>query len=91
MVVVVGPLTPEIVTVVAAPIPSFCAFLIINAVRIATIELSMVVAIIISSRRVVGLLTSPEIFSDQFLRVIDICVVLGVSEELGDCGRPFMK
>jgi hypothetical protein len=91
MVVVAGPLTLEIIMVVAAPVPSFSVFSIISVVRIATIESPTVVTIIISSRRVVGLLASPDVFSNQFLRVIGVSVILGSSEELTDRGRPFMK
>ena len=65
MVIITGPLTPKIVTVVAAPIRSFPTYSVVIAARIATIESPMVVTIVISSRRVVGLLPSSDVFSDQ--------------------------
>ena len=91
MVVVAGPLTPKVVTVVAAPIPSFPPFLVVVAARIATVEYPTVAAVLIPSRRVVKLLASSNILSDQFFRVIGVGVVLGGSEKLGDRGRPFTK
>ena len=91
MVILAGPLTPEVVTVVVASIPSFPPFLVVVVVRIATVEPPMVVTVVVSSRRVVGLLASSDVFSDQFFYVITISVVLGHSEKLSDHGRPFTE
>jgi len=91
MVVIVGPLTPKVVMVVTAPIPSFPPFLVVIAARITTIESPIVVMVVISSRRVVGLLASSNVFSDQFFRVMGVGIVLGGSEKLGNRGRPFTK
>jgi hypothetical protein len=49
VVIVVGPLTPKIIMVAAAPVPSFFVFSIINVARIVTIELPQLSQL--SSRR----------------------------------------
>jgi len=64
MVVLVGPLTLEVITVVAAPIPSFPPFSVVVAMRIAIVESPMAVAVVVSSTGVVGLLASSDVLSD---------------------------
>ena len=64
MVVLMGPLTPEVITVVAASIASFPPFSVVVAAGIVTVESPTVVTIVVLSRRVVELLASPNIFSN---------------------------
>ena len=91
MVVVTGPFTPEFITVVTAPVPPLSEVPIIVAARIAAVKPPAAVTIIISSGRLVILLTSSDVFPDQFLRVIGVGVIFGSSEELGDRAQPLTK
>ena len=91
MIVVMGSFTPKFIMVVAAPVPSFSEVAIIIAVRTAIVKLPEVVAIVVSLRRLVVLLTPSNVFSDQLLRIIGVGVFFGSSEELDNCARPLMK
>ena len=91
LVIVTRSLTPEFITVVAAPVPPLSEVSIVVASRIVTVKPSVVVAIAISSGRLVVLLTSSDVFSNQFLCIIDVGVIFGSSMELDDRARPLMK
>ena len=90
-VIVTGSFTPEFITVAAAPVPPFSEVPIIIAVGIVTVKQPTIVTIIILLGRLVVLLASSDIFSNQFLHVICIDVIFGSSEELGDRARPLTK
>ena len=68
-VVVARSFTPEIVTVVAAPITPFLVVAIIVAPKAAIVETSAVVLGVISSRRLLVLLGSSNVFSDELFYV----------------------
>jgi hypothetical protein len=91
MVVVTRSFTLEFIKVVAAPVTSFSEVPIIIMLRIVIVKPSTVVAIIVSSGKVVALLAPCDVFSNQFLHVVGIGVIFGGSEELGDHARPLAK
>jgi len=62
MIVVTGSFTPEFITVVSVPVPSFSEVPIIVAARSVTVKLPAVVLIVVLSGRLVVLLTSSEVF-----------------------------
>jgi len=64
MVIIAGPFTPKIIMVITVPVPLFSVFSVVVAMRIAIIESPTIIAIIFSSRRVVGLLAPSDVFSD---------------------------
>ena len=91
MVIVTGSFTPEFIMVVVAPIPPLSEVPIVVVSRIATVRPPTVVAVVISLERLVTLLTSSDVFSDQFLHVIGVGIIFGSSKELGDHAQPLTK
>jgi hypothetical protein len=91
MIVVTGSFTPEFITVVTTPISSFLEVPIIIVARSATVKPPAVVAIVVSPGRVVILLTSSDVFSDQFLHVVSVDVIFGSSKELDNHAWPLTK
>jgi hypothetical protein len=91
MVVVTRSFTPEIVTVVVAPIPPFSVVMIIVAPKVAVVKTFAVVLGVISSRRLLVLLGSFDIFSDELFYVIDVGIIFGRADELSDRARPLAQ
>ena len=91
MVVVARLFTPEIVMVVKAPIPPFSVVAIIVAPRVAVVETSAVVSGVVSSRRLLVLLSSSDVFSDKFFCVVGVSIIFSRGEEFGDRARPLVQ
>ena len=77
--------TPEIITVVTAPVPPFSVVSVVGALKAAVVEMSTVVSGVVPSRRLLVFLDSSDVFSEEFFCVIGIGVVFGCGEEL--CNR----
>jgi len=87
MVVVARLFTPKVVMVVATSVPPFSVVAIIDAPRVAVVETSTVVSGTISSRRMLVLLSSSDVFSDKLFYVIGVGIIFSRGEELGDLAR----
>jgi len=85
VIVVARSLASEIVTIFTTHVPPFSVFAVVTAVGILVVKTPMAV---VSSGRLLG---SSYIFSDELFYVVDIDVVFGRGEELGDHGRPFAQ
>ena len=85
VIVVARSLASEVVTMVLAPIPYFSVVAVVAAAGIPDVETSTAV---VSSGWLLG---SPYIFSNEFLCVVDIGIVLGCGEEFSDRGRPLKQ
>ena len=85
MIIVARSLASEIVAIVTTPIPPF---LVVAVVAVAGILVVKTPAAVVSSGR---LLSSSYILSDELFCVVDVVVVFGRGEELGDRGRPFAQ
>ena len=85
MVVVARSFAPEVIAVVAAPIPPFS---VVVAPKASVVETS---AVVVLSGRLLVLLGSPDVFYDELLCVIGVSVILGRGEEFGDRGRPLAE
>ena len=91
MVVVTRSFTPEIITVVVAPVPPFSMVTVIGALKAMVIETSAVVSGVVPSRRLFVLLGSSDVFSDEFFYVIGIGIIFGRDEELSNRAWPLAQ
>ena len=91
MVVVTRSFTPEIITVVAAPVPPFSVVSVVSAPKAAVVESSAIVSGVVPLRRLLVLLDSFDICSDEFFCVVGIGVVFGCGEELGNRAWPLAQ
>ena len=91
MVVVTRSFTLEIVMVVATPVPPFSVVAIIVAPKAADVETFAVVSVVVPSRRLLVLLGSSDVFPNELFCVINIGVIFGRGEELGDLGWPLAQ
>ena len=82
MVVVARSLASEVIAVVTAPVPPLSVVAVITTPGVSVVETSTA---IVSSGRLLG---SPDIFSNELLRIIGISLILGRGEEFSDRGRP---
>jgi hypothetical protein len=87
VVIVVRSFTPKIIIVVAAPIPPFSMVAIIIAPKAAVVEMSTVVSGVISLWRLLVLLGSSNVFSDELFCVVGIGIIFGRGEELNNRAR----
>jgi len=83
--------TPKIVTVITAPIPTFLVVAIIVALKVAVVETSAIVSGVISSRRLLVLLGSFDIFSDELFYVVGIGIIFGRGKQLSNRARPLAQ
>ena len=83
VIVITGSLTPEIVAIVTSRVPSFSVVAV--ATEVPVVEASTTV---VSSWKLVG---ASRIFSNELFYVIDISIIFGRGEELGNRGRPFTQ
>ena len=91
VVIVVRSFTPKIIIVVAAPIPPFSMVAIIIAPKAAVVEMSTVVSGVISLWRLLVLLGSSNVFSDELFCVVGIGIIFGRGEELNNRARPLAQ
>ena len=89
VVVVTRSFTLEVVMVVAAPVPPFSVVAIIIAPKPSVVETSAVVSVIVPSSRLLVLLGSSDVFSDELFCVIGVGIILSHGKEFGDHARPF--
>ena len=85
VIVVARSFAPEIIAVVAAPIPPFS---VVVAPKASVVEMS---AVVVLSGRLLVLLGSPNVFSDELFCVIGVGVILGRGEDFSDRGRPLAQ
>ena len=77
----------EIITVVTTPIPPLSVVAIVVAPKASNVETS---AVVIPSGKLLILLGSSDVISDELFCVVGVGVVLGRGEEFGDHARPFL-
>ena len=91
VVVIARTFAPEIVVVVAASVPPFSVVVIVIAPKAAVVEMSTVVSDVVQLRRLLVLLDSSNVFSDELFCVIGVIVILGHGEELSDRAWPLAQ
>ena len=84
-VVVTRSFTPEIIMVVAAPVPPFSVITVVGVPKAAVVETSVVVSGVVPLRRLFVLLGSSDVFSHEFFCVVGIGVIFGRGGELSNC------
>ena len=88
VIVVARSLASEVIAVVATPIPPFSVVAVVATPKASVVETSVVV---VPSGRLLVLLGSSDVFSDELFCVVDVGIILGRGEEFGDRGRPLAQ
>ena len=88
VVVVARSFACDFIMVVTAPVPPFSVVAVVVAPKASVVKTS---AVVVPSGKLLVLLGSSDVFSDELFCIIVIGIILGRGEEFGDCARPLAQ